>query len=105
MEEVEEKMTREEIKELALEEQQYHSSHDDDKWIDGFSHAFEWAETHGEFMTNDKGIELIDAIKVFCGLTGEQVYPVVSFMCRNNYIKDWDCIDDVFYINGKQVAP
>lgn len=56
-------------------------------------------------MENDKGIELIDAIKGFCGLTGEEVYPVVSFMCRNNYIKDWECIDDIFYINGQQVVP
>lgn len=98
-------MEREDIKKLAETEQKYHLTLDDNPWIDGFIHAFEWCESHGQFMENDKGIELIDAIKGFCGLTGEEVYPVVSFMCRNNYIKDWECIDDIFYINGQQVAP
>lgn len=98
-------MTREEIKELGLEERKYHRPFDDDPFIDGFICAFEWAESHGGFMEDDKCVELIDAIKGFCGLAGEQVYPVVSFMCRNNYINNWECIDDVFYINGKQVAP
>ena len=98
-------MTREEIEKLAQEERVSHWPPHDDNFIDGFVCAFEWAEKNVDIMNDHKCIELIDAIKGFCGLTGEQVYPVVSFMCRNNYIKNWECVDDVFYVNGIQVAP
>lgn len=56
-------------------------------------------------MTNEEALDIIDAVKEFCFLTGEQIYPVVSYMCRKGYIKDWECIDDIFYMNGKQIAP
>lgn len=98
-------MTREEIKKLALQEQTYHIVYDNNIWVDAFIHAFELAEKHERFVKDDKGIELIDAIKGFCGLTGEQVYPVESFMCLGGYVENWECVDDIFYINGKQVAP
>lgn len=97
-------MTREEIKDLALKEYNHHIPFYGDGWIDGFVHAFEWAESHSKFMENNRNLNLIDAIKGFCGLTDKQVYPVVSFMCRNEYIKDWECIDDSFYVDGKKIS-
>ena len=56
-------------------------------------------------LTGEQAIDLVDAIKDFCFLTGIQVYPLVSYLCLNHYIENWKCIDDVFYIDGKQVAP
>ena len=55
-------------------------------------------------MTNEEALDVIDAIKSFCFLTDEQIYPVVSYMCRCGYIKDWKCINNTFYVNGEKIS-
>lgn len=55
-------------------------------------------------MTNEEILDIIDAVKDFCFLSDEQVYPVISYCCRKGYIKGWECIDDSFYVNGKKIS-
>ena len=56
-------------------------------------------------MTNKEALDIINAVKEYSCNDESIVYPLVSYMCQAGYIKKWKCIDDVFYINGKQIAP
>ena len=56
-------------------------------------------------MTNKEALDIIDAVKGYCNYDITVYYPLVSYMCQVGYITNWECIDDVFYIDGKQIAP
>lgn len=57
-------------------------------------------------ITIDDLLDIVDAIVVYSNHDESVVYPVVSYMCRAGYFGDaWECIDDVFYINDKQIIP
>lgn len=56
-------------------------------------------------MTNEEALDIIDAVKGYCNYDITVYYPFVSYLCLSHYVENWQCIDDVFYIDGMQIAP
>lgn len=54
-------------------------------------------------MTQEEALEIIDAVKVYSLEDETIVYPFVSFMCRNGYVQNWECINEDFYIDGVKI--
>jgi hypothetical protein len=55
-------------------------------------------------MTNEEALDIIEAIKEYSNNDEAIYYPLVSYMCRKGYIKNWKCVNDNFYIDGKLIA-
>lgn len=55
-------------------------------------------------MTQEEVLEIIDAVKVYSLEDETIVYPFVSFMCRNGYVQNWECINEDFYIDGVKIV-
>ena len=56
-------------------------------------------------MTNEEALDIIEAVKDYSNNDETIYYPLVSYMCRKGYIKNWVCRDNKdFYVNGKYIA-
>lgn len=55
-------------------------------------------------MNKEQALELLDTMKDY--INDETVfYPIVSFMCRNDYFEEWEVRNDVdFYVYGKFIV-
>jgi hypothetical protein len=65
--------------------------------------AIEIHQTADEFP-QENILDLIDYIK---GITNDETlyYPIISYMCRNGFIKNWEVKNNVdFYVEGVHVA-
>lgn len=53
-------------------------------------------------MTNEEALDIIELVKELTENDITVVYPLVSYMCRNGYVSNWECVgdDDDFYIDG-----
>lgn len=56
-------------------------------------------------MTNKEALDIINAVKEYCNYDITVYYPFVSYLCLSHYVENWECIDNVFYIDGEQIAP
>ena len=55
-------------------------------------------------MTQEEALEIIDAVKVYSLGDETIVYLFASFMYRNGYVQNWECINEDFYIDSVKIV-
>lgn len=55
---------------------------------------------------NQKMLELIEYINSLLEINkcSDNIYPILSFMCRNGYFENWEFKNDDIFIDGKQIT-
>ena len=51
-------------------------------------------------MTNEEALDIIDVVRELTTNDITIIYPLVSYMCLNGYLNNWQCINDTFYVDG-----